>query len=542
MFNVGLSSALWSLSCSWSNRRHVVIVVVVVATVVVSWSRSSSLPSPYGHRGRRRVIVASLYPSSSSLLLLPHIHMAAVVVVITELLRSQRSGCRGSSPRSRCHYNGPSSLPVFSSSLLPNRPKSQVTGSVRKSSPMNRKKTGTGPDCNRLQPDLRLRFIRPEKITGCGSSKSGNWVNRHRAGWDRSQPPQGQHFDNGDTSTTATSTIDNHDDQPQQQHVDNYDDDTLTPATSTRRHPQHQHDDTRNINTTTPATSSHQQPQRRPQQQRIDNHVGLWPVATDPRRAGLDRDNRSFENPATGWDRLLSLPVADDGLVSGVETGIRSGRRGGIDEVDELVVMDEGLIEVVFDVDELDEELEIEDEDDELEAIKLESEETCGEGVGEGEGLGKRCGGSTPDRTIRGRVGTITVGIASGRGIIVICVGVGSVSHIRRRLLNPHPSPSRSANLQVRAMTPHSLSPLHRLFLQDRLATFTLVDPPCNRAQALRRARQEHQVLTLCATPSPPAAVFQEWFASEQLQQAAHAHRFFHIQSSGQSPLPTFIL
>ncbi|KAH9039020.1 hypothetical protein EDB84DRAFT_1437079 [Lactarius hengduanensis] len=33
---------------------------------------------------------------------------------------------------------------------------------------------------------------------------------------------------------------------------------------------------------------------------------GLWPVATDPGRAGLDRDNRSFENPATGWDRLLS--------------------------------------------------------------------------------------------------------------------------------------------------------------------------------------------------------------------------------------------
>ncbi|KAH9043734.1 hypothetical protein EDB85DRAFT_2138429 [Lactarius pseudohatsudake] len=50
--------------------------------------------------------------------------------------------------------------------------------------------------------------------------------------------------------------------------------------------------------------------------------------------------------------------------------------------------MDEELIEVVLDVGELDEELEIEDEDDELETIKLESEETCGEGVGEGEGLG----------------------------------------------------------------------------------------------------------------------------------------------------------
>ncbi|KAH9172321.1 hypothetical protein EDB89DRAFT_2168017 [Lactarius sanguifluus] len=71
--------------------------------------------------------------------------------------------------------------------------------------------------------------------------------------------------------------------------------------------------------------------------------------------------------------------------------------------------MDEGLVEVVLDVESwmnwmrsvgrgqhpiklkqisLTEELEIEDKDDELEAIKLESEETCGEGVGEGEGLG----------------------------------------------------------------------------------------------------------------------------------------------------------
>ncbi|KAH9013949.1 hypothetical protein EDB85DRAFT_1899439 [Lactarius pseudohatsudake] len=62
------------------------------------------------------------------------------------------------------------------------------TTSVRKSGPMNRKKTGTGPDCNRWRPDRRLRFIRPEDFTGCGSSKFGIWVNRHRAGWDRSQP------------------------------------------------------------------------------------------------------------------------------------------------------------------------------------------------------------------------------------------------------------------------------------------------------------------------------------------------------------------
>ncbi|KAH9011157.1 hypothetical protein EDB85DRAFT_1901280 [Lactarius pseudohatsudake] len=32
---------------------------------------------------------------------------------------------------------------------------------------MNRKKTGTGPDCNRWQPDRRLRFIRSEDFTGC---------------------------------------------------------------------------------------------------------------------------------------------------------------------------------------------------------------------------------------------------------------------------------------------------------------------------------------------------------------------------------------
>ncbi|KAH9032694.1 hypothetical protein EDB85DRAFT_2289686 [Lactarius pseudohatsudake] len=56
------------------------------------------------------------------------------------------------------------------------------TDSVRKSSPMNQKKTGTGPDRNRWQPDLRLRFIRPQKFTGCGSSKFGNL----------DEPPQGR--------------------------------------------------------------------------------------------------------------------------------------------------------------------------------------------------------------------------------------------------------------------------------------------------------------------------------------------------------------
>ncbi|KAH8980795.1 hypothetical protein EDB83DRAFT_2326819 [Lactarius deliciosus] len=70
---------------------------------------------------------------------------------------------------------------------------------------MNRKKTGTGPDCNRWQPDLRLRFIRPENFTGCGSSKSGKRVNRHRAGWDRSQPVFTATTSH-DHSTTPTST------------------------------------------------------------------------------------------------------------------------------------------------------------------------------------------------------------------------------------------------------------------------------------------------------------------------------------------------
>ncbi|KAH9160180.1 hypothetical protein EDB89DRAFT_1915091 [Lactarius sanguifluus] len=87
---------------------------------------------------------------------------------------------------------------------------------------------------------------------------------------------------------------------------------------------------------------------------------------------------------------VAELPVVDDGF---------SGWKSQEDEVvvvgEELVELIE-LVEVVLDVDELyevwlkqislTEELKIE-EDDEREAIKLESEETCGEGVGEGEGL-----------------------------------------------------------------------------------------------------------------------------------------------------------
>ncbi|KAH9021179.1 hypothetical protein EDB84DRAFT_1621306 [Lactarius hengduanensis] len=90
---------------------------------------------------------------------------------------------------------------------------------------------------------------------------------------------------------------------------------------------------------------------------------------------------------------VAELPVVDNGLVSGVEAGV-IGVEGEVRN--EVVVVDEELVKlvelvgIVLDVDEVEsltEELEIE-EDDELEAIKLESEETCGEGVGEEEELG----------------------------------------------------------------------------------------------------------------------------------------------------------
>ncbi|KAH9016984.1 hypothetical protein EDB85DRAFT_1897861 [Lactarius pseudohatsudake] len=190
---------------------------------------------------------------------------------------------------------------------------------VRKSSPMNRKKTGTGPDCNRWQPDHRLRFIRPGNFTGCGSSKSGIWVNRHRAGWDRSQPVfttmTTQHrqrhlrvydhdFDtradcsaDADTNNLGLNNnnrintdsddhdhghyhrrrhIDNHD-NPQQQHVDNHnhnqDDNggtSTTGAPSSHRQPPKHHDDSRNNkhhddqddNTSTAARTTHRQPRK----------------------------------------------------------------------------------------------------------------------------------------------------------------------------------------------------------------------------------------------------------------------------------------
>ncbi|KAH9077505.1 hypothetical protein EDB83DRAFT_2311969 [Lactarius deliciosus] len=107
----------------------------------------------------------------------------------------------------------------------------------------------------------------------------------------------------------------------------------------------------------------------------------------------------------------------------GVETGVV----GVGDEVDELVVMGEELVElvelveVVLDVVELygvcmrvegnlsHQGAQIEGEDDELEAIKL---ETWGEGVDEWEAW-RRSGGSTPDRVVHSRVGSIAAEASS---------------------------------------------------------------------------------------------------------------------------------
>ncbi|KAH9014378.1 hypothetical protein EDB84DRAFT_1443876 [Lactarius hengduanensis] len=129
---------------------------------------------------------------------------------------------------------------------------------------MNRKKTGTGPDRNRLQPDLRLRFIRPENFTSCGSSKFGKWVNRYRAGWDRSQPPQQQHLDS------------RNDDR----HFDNLNGDTLGDTlTACNINKSTTMTIGRNNNTSTTtnddistATRPAMTTRRQLQQQRVDNH------------------------------------------------------------------------------------------------------------------------------------------------------------------------------------------------------------------------------------------------------------------------------
>ncbi|KAH9015281.1 hypothetical protein EDB83DRAFT_2321345 [Lactarius deliciosus] len=88
---------------------------------------------------------------------------------------------------------------------------------------MNWKKTGTGPDRNRWQLDLRLRFIRPEKFTGCGSSKFGKWVNRHRAATTIQQRRLRQRRSNAnydhhsDTRADFSDADVNASDRPQQQ-------------------------------------------------------------------------------------------------------------------------------------------------------------------------------------------------------------------------------------------------------------------------------------------------------------------------------------
>ncbi|KAH9007583.1 hypothetical protein EDB85DRAFT_1904884 [Lactarius pseudohatsudake] len=94
----------------------------------------------------------------------------------------------------------------------------------------------------------------------------------------------------------------------------------------------------------------------------------------------------------TDLTEVAESPVVDDGLVSDVETGVVGVEdEAGVDKVDELaelvVELVEVKVEVVLDVDELYEELEIDEDDDELEAIRLETEESCGDSVGGEEGL-----------------------------------------------------------------------------------------------------------------------------------------------------------
>ncbi|KAH9016310.1 hypothetical protein EDB85DRAFT_1898184 [Lactarius pseudohatsudake] len=165
--------------------------------------------------------------------------------------------------------------------------------SVQKSSPMNRKKTGTGPDCNRWQPDHRLRFIRFENLTGCGSSKSGIWVNCHRAGWDWSQPvftatttpvstmtptslrPRIRHWADcsADADTNASGLNNNNrantdsDDHDYGHDIDNDD----NPQQRRPLQPQRRHVHNGGTSTAAPSTTT-QAPPQRPQQQYINHH------------------------------------------------------------------------------------------------------------------------------------------------------------------------------------------------------------------------------------------------------------------------------
>ncbi|KAH9019628.1 hypothetical protein EDB85DRAFT_1896554 [Lactarius pseudohatsudake] len=191
-----------------------------------------------------------------------------------------------------------------------------VNTSVRKSSPMNRKKTGTGPDCNRLQPDLRLPFIRPEKITGCGSSKSGIWVNRHRAGWDHHRQRASIDNDNDHSDTRradcSNNSLNTSNQAGNRANTNNHDIDhthvqlniniastttTTTAASTTRRQPRrrsrrrHTGIDSRKDNTSTTVT------RRQPQHQQFDNHDD------QPQQQHVDNYDDDTSTPATSTRR-----------------------------------------------------------------------------------------------------------------------------------------------------------------------------------------------------------------------------------------------
>ncbi|KAH9039504.1 hypothetical protein EDB85DRAFT_1887308 [Lactarius pseudohatsudake] len=159
---------------------------------------------------------------------------------------------------------------------------------------MNRKKTGTGPDRNRLQPDLRLRFIRPENFTGCGSSQFGKWVNRYRAGWDRSQPvftattshdlrqrelrqrrPDGYYDHPSDTRADCCDADIDSSDRPQQRQPQN--NHAPSPTTNDHDHQHrvdnHNHNCTNNLanNTSTTTATIKTITHRQPQGRHIDN-------------------------------------------------------------------------------------------------------------------------------------------------------------------------------------------------------------------------------------------------------------------------------
>ncbi|KAH9028339.1 hypothetical protein EDB85DRAFT_2276382 [Lactarius pseudohatsudake] len=242
---------------------------------------------------------------------------------------------------------------------------------VRKSSPMNRKKTGTGPDCNRLQPDLRLRSFLFWSGTGCGSSGIQSLA----------EPPQGRlglvptglySHDHPTTpasirTTKCTTTtiptpgptaattdinylgpalnnnrfknnnraitndhhhqhcVDNHDHRrthntstttPQHQEVDDDDD-------RPQQHHVDNHDDdtsTGNDDTTTAATLAHQQPQQRPQQQ-LDESTSTSTIYDDdaqqrrlwPQRRHID-NHWHDDHDDSSTTRRLPRRLVDDAM------------------------------------------------------------------------------------------------------------------------------------------------------------------------------------------------------------------------------------